>query len=103
MLKVPFVRGKRLFILVPPAAQAPPPPVSVNPCGQTAEAQVLATPPASVQFVEPELDTPTQNKPPLLTVQVRGVPPAALLSVNTIAGKPEVCTVAGVPTKFRLF
>src|SRR5262249_20426411 len=95
-------RGKRLLIFLSPAAQAPPPPVSVNPSGHLTDEHVLATPPASVQFVEPELLIPKQIKPLWLTVQVDG-PPATLLSVNTIAGRAEACTVAGVPTKLRLF
>jgi hypothetical protein len=54
--------GKRLLILEPPAAQAPPAPVIVKPAGQATDAHVLGTPPASVQLVEPELVTWVQLK-----------------------------------------
>jgi hypothetical protein len=54
--------GKRLLILEPPAAQAPPAPVRVKPAGQATDAHVLGTPPASVQLVEPELVTWVQLK-----------------------------------------
>ena len=64
---------------------------------------MLATPPESVHVVEPELATPIQIRPPRLVAQVGGVPPPALLSVNTIAGNGVVGTTAGVPTKVRLF
>jgi hypothetical protein len=53
-------RGKRLFIFRSPAAQAPPAPVRVNPSPHLADAQVLSTPPESVQLVEPELIISTQ-------------------------------------------
>src|SRR5271169_176297 len=108
MLKLPWrARGKRLLIFESPAAQAPPPPVRVNPPGHVTVAQVLGTPPASVQFVEPELTTSIQSRQGAPVVQVvaqnGGVPPAALLSVNTIAGSGVVGTTVGVPTKLRLF
>ena len=95
--------GKRLLIFEPPAAQAPPPPVRIIPSGHFADAQVLASPPASVQSLRPELTTSIQFRPPPLVAQVGGVPPWELLSVNTIDGKGVVGTTAGVPTNVRLF
>ena len=104
MLKLLLLaRGKRLLIFRSPAAQAPPPPVRVNPLAHLADAQVLATPPESVQFVEPVLATPIQISPPRLVAQVAGVAVPTLLCVNTMAGKGVVGTTAGVPTKLRLF
>ena len=64
---------------------------------------MLATPPASVQLVEPELTISVQFRPPALVVQVGGVPPAALLSLKTIDGNAAVATMAGAPTRLKLF
>src|SRR5438094_395499 len=94
-------RGTRLFIFVPPAAQAPPPPVRVDCGGHFADAHVLGTPPASLQLVEPELMTPVQAKPTLVLAQDGGAP-AVELCVNTIAGDDDD-KAAGVPTRLRLF
>ena len=89
------------MIFEEPAAQAPPPPVRAKPAGHMAVAQVLGTPPASVQLVEPELETSTQFIP-CGVAQVGGVP-RALLSSNTIEGSADNASFAGVPTKDKLF
>jgi hypothetical protein len=67
-----------------------------------AVAHVLSTPPASLQLVDPLLETPEQTSPLRATLQLAGAPPGTLLCVNTIAGCDDEAT-AGVPTRSRLF